>query len=145
MTTQPVRSQVLTEAEALVNGDRQADYGPPEVNFQRIATMWQVLFPERQWTPADAALAMAAVKLARAVQSPKRDTAVDLAGYAALWAELTEGDQWIITSSPRHLLTTEEAKRIAADLRDGTLVPTIAGEILDERGNVIAHASKVTR
>lgn len=84
------REQVLTDASALIVGDRQADYGPPEVNFERIATIWRVLFPERAWTPADVALAMFGVKIGRAVQGYKRDTAVDMAGYAALWAELAE-------------------------------------------------------
>lgn len=85
------RVQILKEAAGLITGDRQEEYGTPQVNFQRIATMFQVLFPEREWTPADIAIAMLSLKLARGVQGYKRDTAVDAAGYAALWAELSEG------------------------------------------------------
>jgi|SRR5690606_29755727 len=84
------RSKALDEAKALINGDRQEDYGTPEVNFTRIAEIWNVLFPERDWIPADIALAMAAVKVARAAQGYTRDTYVDLAGYAALAVELNE-------------------------------------------------------
>lgn len=82
--------EVLQEASALLDGDRKNEYGTPQVNFGRIAKMFSFLFPEREWSPADVALALAAVKFGRAVQGYKRDTAVDLAGYAALWAELSE-------------------------------------------------------
>lgn len=90
MSPRTIRGEVLAEADRLVHGDRQAEYGPPALNFQRIAGIWAALFPERAWTGADVALAMAGVKLARGAQGAKRDTAVDLAGYAALWAELGE-------------------------------------------------------
>lgn len=85
----PVHAQILAEAEALLVGDRQADYGPPEVNFRRIADVWDVLIPKPGgWAPADVALAMAGLKLARAAQGFKRDSAVDAAAYVALWAHL---------------------------------------------------------
>lgn len=87
--TRKVRSRVLETAEKLINGDREQEYGTPQVNFQRIADIWQVQFPERKWTPADVALALVGVKLARAIQSPKEDTFIDLAGYTALAAELS--------------------------------------------------------
>lgn len=85
----PVHAQILAEAEALLVGDRQEDYGPPEVNFRRIADVWDVLVPKPGgWAPADVALAMAGLKLARAAQGFKRDSAVDAAAYVALWAHL---------------------------------------------------------
>lgn len=84
----PERSAILKDADALITGPRQEEYGSPSVNFQRIADMWVILFPEREWTPGDVARAMAAVKLARSAQSFSRDTAVDLAGYAAIYGEL---------------------------------------------------------
>lgn len=84
------RSQILAEAEGLINGDRQADYGPPSVNFLRIATGWNILKPGLDFTPADVARMMAWVKLARSVEGYKHDTAVDLAGYAAIYGELSE-------------------------------------------------------
>lgn len=87
------KEDVLRQASSLLVGHRQDEYGPPSVNFGRIATMFSVLFPERNWNPSDIALALTAVKIGRAVQGYKRDTAVDLAGYAALWAELSEDEQ----------------------------------------------------
>lgn len=93
------RDDVLEAAQGLINGDRQQEYGTPQVNFQRIASLWSVLFPEREWAPADAALALAAVKLARGAQGFQIDTAVDLAGYAALWAELSDGV--VVKAAPR--------------------------------------------
>jgi hypothetical protein len=34
---------ILIEADSLINGDRQQDYGPPEVNFIRIAKLWSII------------------------------------------------------------------------------------------------------
>ena len=84
------RTQILREAEKVLNGPRQEEYGPPSVNFQRIADRWKVTFPERNWTAADVALALIDVKMGRATQGYTYDTAVDIAGYAGLWGELEE-------------------------------------------------------
>lgn len=88
----PERSKVLREANDLINGDRQEEYGTPRVNFRRIADLWDVLVPrpDGDWTEGDVALALLGLKLARAVQGYKRDTYVDVAGYAALAVELNE-------------------------------------------------------
>jgi hypothetical protein len=91
------RVAVLKEAASLITGDREAEYGTPQVNFQRIADLWNVqlahlLKDDVKIQPTDVALAMLQVKLGRAVQSPKRDTFVDIAGYAGLAFELSETD-----------------------------------------------------
>jgi hypothetical protein len=82
------RSRILTEADALVNGDRQADYGTPQKNFARIAQMWSIILghPVR---PDQVALCMAGLKLARLANGPHRDSFVDGCGYLALAAELS--------------------------------------------------------
>jgi hypothetical protein len=90
----PERVKILREAAALVTGDRQQDYGPPAVNFQRIADLWSVqaaaiLKDGAKFDPVLVALLLLQLKMARAVQSPKRDTFIDAAGYAALAAELS--------------------------------------------------------
>jgi hypothetical protein len=89
---EPERSKVLAEANSLINGARQSEYGTPQVNFQRIANLWNVLIPGHDWKPGDVALAMLGLKMARAAQGYKRDTYVDIAGYAALAVELNETD-----------------------------------------------------
>lgn len=94
MTDQPIRSKILQEANDIINGERQAQYGPPEVNFKRIADLWNIQFPEYAridpWTPEKVAFALLGLKVARHIQGYKEDTCVDLAGYAALIAELSE-------------------------------------------------------
>jgi hypothetical protein len=84
------RRQALMEAADLIDNDRNAQYGEPSVNLGNTRDIFQVLFPERQWTAADVARAMVAVKLARSVHQYKRDTGVDLLGWAAIYVELEE-------------------------------------------------------
>lgn len=86
----PVRVAILREAASLITGDRQKEYGSPEVNFQRIASIWNVLAPGHEFKPRDVALLMAGLKLARAAEGYKRDSAVDAAGYLGIYAELSE-------------------------------------------------------
>lgn len=73
---------ILEEAQSVVYGDRQSDYGSVTENFQRIATMWSAIL-NTPVTPEQVGLCMCAVKIARQCHKPKRDNLVDLAGYAA--------------------------------------------------------------
>jgi hypothetical protein len=34
------RAQILADAAALIDGQRQEDYGPPAENFARLAALW---------------------------------------------------------------------------------------------------------
>lgn len=89
------RSDILAEAETLVNGDRNADYGDPNQDFQRTATMWSVYVnavADRQSVelsdvvlePHDVAWMMVLLKASRSTTSPrKRDHYADAAGYIA--------------------------------------------------------------
>lgn len=83
------RSEVLKQAEALITGDRQAAYGPPSVNFGRIAAGWAVILGQPV-TTEQVALCMAWLKIARLVNGPHEDSYVDGAAYMALAAELSE-------------------------------------------------------
>lgn len=85
----PIRDQVLAEAQRLIGGQRRTDYGDPRESFVRLAQMWSALLPV-QVTPAQVALCLAALKLSRASVTPEHaDSWVDLAGYAALGAEVS--------------------------------------------------------
>ena len=72
----------LAEADRLVSGARQADYGHPIEDFTRTGRMWGAILGVGDIDPAHVGLCMAAVKISREVNRPKRDNLVDLAGYA---------------------------------------------------------------
>lgn len=83
------RSEILDTAKALVNGDRNNQYGPPTDDFAKTAAMWNVyiksVFQARdELLPHDIAAMMAMLKLSRIAWSPDNiDNWTDLAGYAA--------------------------------------------------------------
>lgn len=88
-----VRSEVLNDANELIHGDRQAQYGPPDENFQNIAKFWNVRFKHllregAEFSASDVAVAMALLKIGRDMQGYNYDSAVDGAGYLALYAEI---------------------------------------------------------
>lgn len=77
------RRELLDEAANLVDGDRNAQYGDPRQDFQRTAAMWSAYLGATV-EPHDVAAMMALLKCSRIRWSPdKRDSWVDLAGYAA--------------------------------------------------------------
>lgn len=77
------RSDILLTAEELVNGDRNVQYGDPRQDFQRTADMWSAYLGYRV-EPHDVAAMMCLLKVSRIRWSPlKKDSWVDLAGYAA--------------------------------------------------------------
>lgn len=75
---------VLTEARDIVYGDREQTHGEPAKNLAAIAAMWSPIFSAAV-TPEQVCLAMIALKVARAVNSPRhRDHWTDIVGYVAL-------------------------------------------------------------
>lgn len=78
----PSDENILEEAMRLTVGDRDEDYGHPADDFSRTAGAWSALFG---WdvTPEQVAVAMIVVKISRLQKTPKkRDSVVDIAGYA---------------------------------------------------------------
>jgi hypothetical protein len=65
----------------LVHGDRKRDYAHPSTNFVRIARGWEVIFGTTV-SNRQVGQALAWLKIARDVGTPKHDNLVDLAGYA---------------------------------------------------------------
>ncbi len=76
------KKTILEEAQEVVYGQRQEDYGTVTENFGRIAKMWETVLGG-SITPEQVGLCMCMVKIARQCNKPKRDNLVDLAGYAA--------------------------------------------------------------
>ena len=84
------RKEILREAERIVMGSRQENYGSPESNFANIAAYWSV-YLHKSVSPADVAVMMILMKAARLSNKiDHTDSWVDIAGYAANGAELTE-------------------------------------------------------
>jgi len=84
------RSEILDTAKQAVTQDRDATHGKPERSFELIAALWTSLLG-RDVSPAQVALMLAALKIARAWDNPTHaDNWVDLAGYAACGGEVAE-------------------------------------------------------
>ena len=83
------RTEILEKAKEIINGQREEDYGPPIVNFNRIAGMWEN-YLDTDISAQDVCAMMAMLKFAR-VRSGNgtEDCWIDAAGYAALAAEVT--------------------------------------------------------
>lgn len=83
---------ILQEAQDIVDGARQQEYGAPEDCFRLIAELWNSYIGgggrSVNLTGQDVAMMMVLLKVARGqgaaiTKSVKRDTWVDIAGYAA--------------------------------------------------------------
>ena len=84
------RTEVLDQAQSLITGDRENDYGSPQDNFANIAQRWSQIacVTIKPW---QVALMMADLKIARMATTgkPHQDSFVDIAGYVALGSELS--------------------------------------------------------
>lgn len=85
------RAIVLRQAESLVCGDRNAQYGDPNDDFRCTASFWETYLRgivgkrgDLRLEPHDVAMMMSLLKISRSTWSPdKLDTFVDLIGYGA--------------------------------------------------------------
>jgi hypothetical protein len=87
MPDDTIRGGVLAEAKGLVEGDRTNQYGPPHQDFQRAADAASAYgyraIGGRPIEAHDIAILVSLVKVSRIMWQPdKRDSWVDLAGYA---------------------------------------------------------------
>jgi hypothetical protein len=89
--TKSETESILSEAERIVNGDRQADYSDPVENFKRIAEIASAI-SKKELSPTTCAIVMIAVKLARESYKHKRDNLVDLAGYVEILHRIKESE-----------------------------------------------------
>lgn len=82
------RSEVLSTASNLVNGDRDQVHGAPCLTFGRIADLWSA-YLGFSVSPSDVASMMVLFKVARLIANKSHpDNWVDIAGYAACGAEI---------------------------------------------------------
>lgn len=104
------RGSILDEAKAIINGERQDQYGSPEDSFKLIASYWEVYvdsvcraanernaklgnastFEAPAITAKDVAAMMVLSKLARQAHQHKRDNIVDAAGYLGILGDMEE-------------------------------------------------------
>ena len=86
------QSNILTEANAIIYGDREKTYGSPAKNLETIAKYWTAhlqargkLVEDERLTIDDVALMMTGLKLARLGNDTRhRDSQVDACGYLGL-------------------------------------------------------------
>lgn len=94
---QTTRETILNEAALAVSGDRAINYGLPEDNHKRIATLWNAYVLIRKQTepgvgitPYEVSIFNILTKIARLANNPNhKDSWVDIAGYAACGAEVS--------------------------------------------------------
>ena len=82
-------TSLLTEAQEIVEGDRQADYGDPLTNMECIGEVWSAILKAAggHYTYIPTRLVpvmMCGLKLIREAHKHKRDNLKDIAGYAAV-------------------------------------------------------------
>lgn len=88
---------ILHKAYALINGDRQKDYGAPWDNFGLLADFF-TSYAKKRWGHDDVVFSrndvvnfLILLKMSRAcVERPTQDTYVDIAGYAGLGGDFEE-------------------------------------------------------
>lgn len=95
------KSDILAEADKIIHGERNEQYGKAEDAFDNIADLWNVYIGQQwqnddgvklgycyQLNAHDVAIMMILLKIARTQGTKKKDNYVDIAGYAALAARL---------------------------------------------------------
>ena len=83
-------TQILADASALIDGDRDRQHGNRKANHTQVAGLWSA-FLGVQVTPVDAAIMLALLKIARIqVGAPNRDNFVDACGYISIAGEMAD-------------------------------------------------------
>ena len=86
------KKSILSEADLVLNGDRQNDYADPVENFRRISECASSLVGYNI-SDIDCCKVLIAVKLMMERNKHKRDNLVDLCGYAEILNRLEENDK----------------------------------------------------
>lgn len=89
--SKPKRETILEEAARITSADRRIEYGPVSESFQTTANLWSAIL-KRPVTAEQVVLMMIALKIARQMAGYKRDSLVDIAGYARTGEMLHDGE-----------------------------------------------------
>lgn len=84
-----LEQSITDDAKTIVAGDRASDYGDASESFTRIAKLWSA-YTGTVISPWDVTQMMILLKVSRAKTSRKRDTLVDIVGYAECASKLEE-------------------------------------------------------
>jgi len=83
-----MNAEMLLKHAAAVVANRRESYGEPRAALEVVAKRWSLTLG-RSVTPAQVALCLIDLKLARLAHNPAHlDSTVDVAGYAALLREV---------------------------------------------------------
>jgi len=92
-----IKQSILKEADDVINGGRQDEYGNPEDSFAIVAAFWTVYMIYKynfgeSLDSEDVAIMMSLLKHARMLgQKSKRDNARDAIGYLAILEDRIRG------------------------------------------------------
>ena len=79
--------ELLKETIKVITGPRAKDYGDKCINHANISELWSS-YLRYKISPHDVAICMALVKIARLKNRRTKDCYIDIAGYAAIAAEI---------------------------------------------------------
>ena len=83
--------ELLKETIKVITGPRAKDYGDKYDNHVNISELWSSYLGHKI-SPHDVAICMALVKIARLKNRRTKDCYIDIAGYAAIAAEIENKD-----------------------------------------------------
>lgn len=113
--SKPPRVQALDQASALINGDRDKEYGHPKENFDRFRTMVNAYLGKRiegGLNATDVSAVLSLLKLSRLAHDPnKLDSWRDLVGYGALGFEMAALEAVESADIQSHTETTKPVRR----------------------------------
>lgn len=91
------QESVLEEAQRIIHGDRQNDYGHPSDNHGRTADLWRAYLRSRgihtDLNAEDVCWMNVLQKISRRVHAPRRDSLTDVAGYVGNIEMIEEREQ----------------------------------------------------
>ena len=82
-----IDESILLEADKIVNGDRNDQYGDPNIAFNEYSEILETAFGIKL-TGAEICKVQMAIKIGRMKYKYKRDSIVDLCGYSEILSRL---------------------------------------------------------